>query len=45
MVHYANTGAMTGCAIPGDAVWFSTSDNRKRYYPHGSELTEIASCQ
>lgn len=44
-VHCANTGAMTGCATPGDTVWYSTSDNRKRRYPRSWELTETASGQ
>lgn len=39
-IHCANTGAMTGCATPGDKVWYSTSDNTKRKYPHSWELTE-----
>lgn len=39
-LHCPNTGAMTGCATPGDTVWFSTSDNPKRKYAHTWELTE-----
>ncbi|UVO07359.1 DNA/RNA nuclease SfsA [Pectobacterium polonicum] len=39
-LHCANTGAMTGCATPGDTVWYSTSDNPKRKYPQSWELTE-----
>ncbi|REL28370.1 DNA/RNA nuclease SfsA [Thalassotalea euphylliae] len=39
-LHVANTGAMTGCAEPGDTVWYSTSDNPKRKYPFSWELTE-----
>lgn len=39
-LHCANTGAMTGCATPGDTVWYSTSDNLKRKYPNSWELTE-----
>ncbi|WP_394211765.1 DNA/RNA nuclease SfsA [Enterovibrio calviensis] len=39
-IHCANTGAMTGCATPGDKVWYSTSDNVKRKYPNSWELTE-----
>lgn len=39
-LHCANTGAMTGCATPGDTVWYSTSDNPTRKYPHSWELTE-----
>ncbi|WP_028114481.1 DNA/RNA nuclease SfsA [Ferrimonas kyonanensis] len=39
-LHCANTGAMTGCAEPGDTVWYSTSDNPKRKYPCSWELTQ-----
>lgn len=39
-LHCANTGAMTGCATPGDTVWYSTSDSVTRKYPHSWELTE-----
>ncbi|ROV60956.1 DNA/RNA nuclease SfsA [Vibrio ponticus] len=39
-IHCANTGAMTGCAEPGNKVWFSTSDNPKRKYPNSWELSE-----
>lgn len=39
-LHCPNTGAMTGCATPGDRVWYSTSDNPRRKYPHTWELTE-----
>ncbi len=35
-----NTGAMTGCATPGDTVWYSASDNLKRKYRHTWELTQ-----
>ncbi|PSU44648.1 DNA/RNA nuclease SfsA [Photobacterium frigidiphilum] len=41
-IHCANTGAMTGCAEPGNTVWFSTSENKKRKYPNSWELTETA---
>ncbi|XTZ37662.1 DNA/RNA nuclease SfsA [Salmonella enterica] len=39
-LHCPNTGAMTGCATPGDTVWYSTSENPKRKYAHTWELTE-----
>ncbi len=38
--HCANTGAMTGCATPGDTIWYSTSNNTKRKYPYSWELTQ-----
>jgi sugar fermentation stimulation protein A len=38
--HCANTGKMTGCAEPGFAAFYSTSDNAKRKYPHSLELTQ-----
>ena len=37
-LHCPNTGRMTGCAEPGDEVWFWRSDNAKRKYPHTWEL-------
>lgn len=37
-IHCPNTGAMTGCAEPGYTVWYSTSTNAKRKYPHTWEL-------
>lgn len=39
-IHCANTGAMTGCATPGNKVWYSTSANPKRKYPNSWELSE-----
>jgi len=42
-IHCANTGAMTGCATPGDTVWYSTSVSKTRKYPHSWELTETQS--
>ncbi len=39
-IHCPNTGAMTGCNVPGSRVWFSTSDNAKRKYPNTWELLE-----
>ncbi|MFG0803913.1 DNA/RNA nuclease SfsA [Leclercia sp. GLN_9] len=41
-LHCPNTGAMTGCATPGDTVWYSTSPNIKRKYPHTWEITQTA---
>lgn len=38
-IHCPNTGAMTGCAEPSVAVYYSTSDNKKRKYPHTFELS------
>jgi sugar fermentation stimulation protein A len=37
-LHCANTGAMTGCADPGLEVWYSTSPNPARRYPHSLEV-------
>lgn len=39
-LHCPNTGAMTGCATPGDTVWYSTSNSKTRKYPHTWEITE-----
>lgn len=39
-IHCANTGAMTGCATPGNTMWYSTSDNAKRKYPNSWEISE-----
>lgn len=41
-IHVANTGAMTGCAEPGSTIYYSTSANTKRKYPHSWELTQTA---
>lgn len=37
-LHCANTGAMTGCSEPGLEVWYTTSHNPARKYPHGLEV-------
>lgn len=39
-VHCPNTGAMSGCAISGSAVWLSRSDNPKRKYSYTWELVD-----
>lgn len=39
-LHCPNTGAMTGCATPGDTVWYSTSESKTRKFPHTWEVTE-----
>ena len=39
-LHVANTGAMTGCAEPGDTIWYSASANPKRKYPFSWEVTQ-----
>lgn len=41
-IHCANTGAMTGCATPGDTIWYSTSTSTTRKYPYSWELTQTA---
>ncbi|MDP5293700.1 DNA/RNA nuclease SfsA [Oceanimonas sp. CHS3-5] len=38
-LHCPNTGRMTGCAGPGWAVYYSTSDNARRKYAHTWELS------
>ncbi|MEG3754758.1 DNA/RNA nuclease SfsA [Psychromonas arctica] len=38
-IYCANTGAMTGCGNPGDTIFYSTSDNKKRKYQYTWEFT------
>jgi sugar fermentation stimulation protein A len=40
-IHCPNTGSMKNCAIPGSRVWYSTSANPKRKYPHTWQFIEI----
>jgi sugar fermentation stimulation protein A len=37
-LHCPNTGAMSGCSDPGLEVWYSTSNNAARKYPHTLEV-------
>ncbi|MFK7865230.1 MAG: DNA/RNA nuclease SfsA [Pseudohongiellaceae bacterium] len=37
-IHCPNTGAMTNCQEQGSEVWYSTSENPKRKYPHTWEV-------
>ncbi|NKB34118.1 MAG: DNA/RNA nuclease SfsA [Pseudomonadales bacterium] len=39
--HCPNTGSMKNCQEPGSKVWFSTSDNKKRKYPHTWQFIEV----
>ncbi len=39
-IHCPNTGSMLNCQNPGSRVWYSTSENTKRKYPHSWELVE-----
>ena len=40
-VHCPNTGSMKNCAQPDSPIWFSTSAQPNRKYPHTWELIEI----
>lgn len=39
-IHCPNTGSMKACDGPGSLIWFSTSNNLKRKYPHTWEIIE-----
>lgn len=41
-MHCANTGAMTGCAVPGSPAWYSTAANPRRRYAHTLEMVRDA---
>jgi len=40
-IHCPNTGSMRNCSRPESKVWYSTSDNKKRKYPHTFEIIEV----
>ena len=40
--HCPNTGAMTGCDLPGSVAWYSESENAKRKYRHTLEVVVTA---
>ena len=40
-LHCPNTGSMKNCADPGSRIWFSTSSNPARKYPHTWEVVEV----
>lgn len=37
-IHCPNTGSMKNCLAPGSPLWYSTSANVKRKYPHTWEI-------
>ncbi len=39
--HCPNSGSMKGCAVEGERVWLSVSDNPKRKYAHTWELIKV----
>ena len=42
-LHCPNTGSMKNCQQPGSRVWYSTSNNPKRKYPHTWQIVEVDS--
>lgn len=40
-LHCPNTGAMSGCAVPGSRVWYSHSENPARKYSGTWEIVEV----
>ena len=40
-IHCPNTGSMKNCKEPGSRVWYSTSENKKRKYPHTWQFIEV----
>jgi sugar fermentation stimulation protein A len=43
-VHCPNTGAMTGCAIPGIEAWCSSSNKPGRKYRYTLEVVRVEGC-
>jgi len=41
-IHCPNPGAMTGCDAEGSRIWYSTSTNASRKYPHSLEIVETS---
>ena len=44
-IHCPNTGSMKNCQDPGNRIWYSTSNNQKRKYPHTWQFIEVDSAQ
>lgn len=40
-IHCPNTGSMLNCREPGSRVWYTTSSNPKRKYPHTWQIIEV----
>ena len=40
-IHCPNTGSMLNCREPGSRVWYTTSGNAKRKYPHTWQIVEV----
>lgn len=40
-IHCPNTGSMKNCKEPGSKVWYTTSENKKRKYPHTWQFIEV----
>ena len=44
-IHCPNTGSMKNCQEPGSRIWYSTSNNKKRKYPHTWQFIEVEPSQ
>jgi len=44
-IHCPNTGSMKNCQEPGSRIWYSTSNNPKRKYPHTWQFIEVERSQ